>query len=160
MKGSIRMPPYLEWVAMSLSGATVMNLEEYWTSEVARKALYIHGCRSVDMQSAREAAANQLRAMEKAHPSLVAHARRRRERRRRLARWISWLGRPVFLLGLVPGFPHLLLRVIRASQKGYSGSQMDRYVAESWLFVYLWGLLLWAVALLGGIGIGLWFLLK
>ena len=154
------MPRYLEWIAMSLSGARVMDFEEYWASEVVRKALYIHGFGMVEMRSAQEAAANQLQAMEQAHPSVVASARRQWERRRRLGAVISWFGWPVFLLGLVPGFPHLLLRVSRASRLGYSGSQMDRYVAESWLFVYLWGLLLWAVALLGGIGVGLWCLLK
>jgi hypothetical protein len=137
-----------------------MDLEEYWAEEVARKALHIHGFGMVDMRQVREVASNQLRAMEEAHPSLMARARRRREQRRRLAGLISWFGWPVFLLGLVPGFPHLILRVILASQMGYSGSQMDRYVAESWLFVYLWGLLMWAFALLGGIGVALWCLLK
>ncbi len=40
---------------------------------------------------------------------------------------------------------------------GYSGSQADAYIAESWAFVYLLGL---AVALLGGVFLTIWFLLK
>ncbi len=66
----------------------------------------------------------------------------------------------MLIVGFIVGFPWFFLRIGRAMLLGYSGSQADAYIAESWAFVYLWGLAVWSLALLGGVVFSMWFVLK
>ena len=77
-----------------------------------------------------------------------------------LAKVLAWLGWPVLIVGFVVGFLWFFLRISRAMRRGYSGSQADAYIAESWALMYLCGLATWTLALLGGAIWSLWFLLK